>query len=589
MTQDLVFLLNHLWQTSLVAVVAWLACRTMLKPNSPRVRFRVWLAVSLKFLIPFAVFVQAGRWLGIRPLLRPADSQQVFDIVNGGGSGLVTAPFRVSPASQSAIFRHDVLLMTLAIIWAMGAALVSVRWLRAWWPIRQAARTALPGGSFRGVPVLKSRHMREDRLGPGVFGFWRQAILIPDGMETRLTNEQFQAVLSHEWQHAQRRDNLTAAIQMVAEAVFWFYPVIWMVGRMLTQERELACDLAVLEEAPSDDYPEHYAEGILNVCKLYSNSRLNCMVGITGANLRARVESILKNERPRKLGRVKRWALAGALCLAAAGPAVIGFLTASAVFAQDGNSFVGLSTSAQKKFEVATVKLNRSGDDDFRLGPPRQGGITIVNVALRGLIVQSFRTQRNMVFGIPGWAESEKYDVVGKGPDPTAANPEVWEMMRSLLIERFHLKYHMQDREMDVFALTVAPRGPKLILGENGRCAEDIKAGRNCGDVQQQLPFGAAIHNMPIAALISGIGAVRAGRPVIDKTGLTGKYDVSLTWVPNGMKYENLDLENIPPEYRPQDVSLSEALEQQAGLKLIPQRAKVPALVIDSVTRPDPN
>ena len=101
MTREFFFLLNHLWQSTLVAGVAWLACRTLLKEHSPRVRFGVWLAASLKFLIPFAVFVDIGHWLGARPLLTPAQSQQVFDVIAAGSSGLAAAPFRVSPAPQA--------------------------------------------------------------------------------------------------------------------------------------------------------------------------------------------------------------------------------------------------------------------------------------------------------------------------------------------------------------------------------------------------------------------------------------------------------------------------------------------------------
>jgi uncharacterized protein (TIGR03435 family) len=369
---------------------------------------------------------------------------------------------------------------------------------------------------------------------------------------------------------------------MIAEAIFWFYPVVWMVGRRLIEERELACDQAVLEQAGAEDY----AEGILNVCKLYHVSPLSCVAGISGANLKRRVESILRNERPRALNKVRRWALCAALFAVVAGPAIVGLLTSSA-FAQQGNSFLGLATSTDKKFEVATVKLNQSGDERFQLGPPGRGSIRIVNVPLRGIIIQSFRTQRPMVFGIPGWAESERYDIVGKGPDSNATNPEVWEMMRSLLIERFHLKYHIENREMPVYALTVLPGGHKLTLGEAGRCAAEIKEGKNCGDILIP-PFGTAMYNMPIGALITGIGA-RAGRPIIDKTGLTGRYDANVTWLPDGVKLEDLDLQDIPAEYRPKDVSLFDALQQQEGLKLQPDRAAVPVLVVDSVTRPDPN
>ena len=561
MIRETFFLLNHLWQSTLVAGVAWLVCRTVLRAHSPRVRFGVWLAASVKFLIPFAAIVDVGHRLGVRPLLTPAQSQQVFDVIRGGSSGLAAAPFHASAAPQAAIGREDALLAALAAVWMLGAGVVLFRWFKSWWIIRRAARNAVPADSFQGVPVLYSQSMHDERIEPGVFGLWRPSILIPEGMNARLSASQFQAVLAHEWNHVQRRDNLTSAVQMMAEAIFWFYPVVWMVGRKLMEERELACDRAVLEQARAEDY----AEGILNVCKLYCSSPLSCVPGVTGADLRTRVELILRNERPRELGKAGRWALGAALLVAVAGPAAVGFLTAPAAFAQQANSFVGLATSAVKKFEVATVKVNDQSNPAWHLGPPGRGSISILNRPLRGIIVQSFRTQGNMVFGGPDWIQSTNYDIVGKGPDPNMTNPEVWEMMRSLLIERFHLKYHIENRDMPVFALTVLPSGHKLKLGENGRCAEEIKAGKNCGDIIVP-PFGAAMYNMPIGALITSIG-VRAGRPIVDKTGLTGRYDVNVTWLPDGAKLEELNLQNVPAEYRPQDMTVFEALEKQAGMK----------------------
>ena len=343
MTQAL-FLLNHLWQSTLVAAVAWLACRAMLKANSPRVRFGVWLAASVKFLLPFAAFAGVGSWLGARPPLTPAQSQRMFDIVLGGSTGLATAPFHVSRAPQAVIGWETALMVALAAVWGLGATMVLLGWLRSWRTIRRAARNATPLMRFRGVPVLQSLSMRDERIEPGVFGLWRQAILIPEGIETRLSEAQFEAVLAHEWNHVERRDNLTAALQMLTEAIFWFYPVIWMVGRMLMEERELACDQAVLEQALAEDY----AEGILNVCKLYNSSPLRYVAGITSANLKARVELILRNERPCELGTARRWALGAALLVAVTGPPIIGFLTAPAAFAQQANSFVGLATSAEK-------------------------------------------------------------------------------------------------------------------------------------------------------------------------------------------------------------------------------------------------
>ena len=138
-----------------------------------------------------------------------------------------------------------------------------------------------------------------------------------------------------------------------------------------------------------------------------------------------------------------------------------------------------------------------------------------------------------------------------------------------------------------MYALTIARGGHKLTLGESGQCAPAIKEGKACGDILIP-PFGAAMFNMPIGALLNGFTR-RAGRPVVDKTGLTGRYDVNITWLPDGVRLEELDLSGVPAEFRPQDMSMFEALERQAGLKLEPTREPLPVLVIDSVSEPDDN
>jgi len=88
------------------------------------------------------------------------------------------------------------------------------------------------------------------------------------------------------------------------------------------------------------------------------------------------------------------------------------------------------------------------------------------------------------------------------------------------------------------------------------------------------------MYNMPVGALFSGL--VRGtGRPVVDRTGLTGRYDINLSWMPVDMTPQQL--EDVPKDIRPAEMSVFEAVEQQAGLKLEPARAPVPVLVIDSV------
>jgi uncharacterized protein (TIGR03435 family) len=253
-------------------------------------------------------------------------------------------------------------------------------------------------------------------------------------------------------------------------------------------------------------------------------------------------------------------------------------------------SFGGLSTSASKVFDVATVKLSLPEEQGWQLGPPGHGAVSIRNLELHKIIASSFRVQDSMVFG-PEWLNTTRYNIVGKGPDTSAPNPDVWEMMRSLLADRFKLKYHIESREFPVYALTVAKGGPKLKNPEDGRCGADIKVGKTCGDIMFP-PFGVGIYNMQMGALIGGLGRAMQNmklepRPIVDKTGLIGKYDIIITWTPDTMTPEQL--QSIPQDARPPDISLFEAIEKQAGLKLEAQKSPIQVVVVDSIEKPSEN
>ena len=128
------------------------------------------------------------------------------------------------------------------------------------------------------IPVRGSR----SRFEPGVFGILRPVLLLPEGLEDRVSPAQFQAIMAHELCHVERRDNLTAALHMLVQAIFWFHPLVWWIRTRLVEERERACDddvLTVVSDA------RVYAEGILNVCKFYLESPLVCVSGVTGSGL----------------------------------------------------------------------------------------------------------------------------------------------------------------------------------------------------------------------------------------------------------------------------------------------------------------
>jgi hypothetical protein len=120
----------------------------------------------------------------------------------------------------------------------------------------------------------------------------RPVLLLPADIEDHLTRPQIEAIVAHELCHVRRFDNLTAAIHMLVEAIFWFHPLVWWLGARLIDERERACDEHVLRTVGT---PGLYAQGILNVCKRYVQSPLASVSGVGSANVRQRIEAILAN------------------------------------------------------------------------------------------------------------------------------------------------------------------------------------------------------------------------------------------------------------------------------------------------------
>lgn len=130
-------------------------------------------------------------------------------------------------------------------------------------------------------------------------------------------------MIKHELCHWRRRDNLTGAIHMIVTLLFWFHPLVWWIGRRLVIERERACDESVLA---SGNDPVDYAESILEICRFYARSPLVCAAGVAGANLKDRVERIIRNTAVAKVGLLKSLVLAGVAAGAVMIPLAAGLL-----------------------------------------------------------------------------------------------------------------------------------------------------------------------------------------------------------------------------------------------------------------------
>ena len=326
-------LVDHLWQSTIFALVAWVLA-LVLRRNQARTRYRVWLLASVKFLVPFSIFVTAGEQLQLRMGAAAAKPQLSSLLENIAQPFLVTATDSVTkydsslaggPMASTSTAHHfsQWVPLSLISIWVCGALLLLVRWARSWWLLRRVARVATPIRTLSGVPVL----VTPTNIEPGVFGVVRPVLLLPRGITERLSASQLDAILAHELCHVRRRDNLTAAIQMVVEALFWFHPAVWWIRAKLMEERERACDEAVLA---SSREAVVYAEGILNVCKFYVEAPMNCVSGVTGSDLKKRIARIMTEHVTRKLDLSRKLMLTVAAVLAVGLPVTFGFVHAAA-------------------------------------------------------------------------------------------------------------------------------------------------------------------------------------------------------------------------------------------------------------------
>jgi len=579
---DLSPIANHLWQSTLCAAVAWLLTLTLRK-NRASVRYWLWLAASAKFLIPFSMLAAAGSQLGWRAAPAAAQSQVSFVMEDIG------RPFGISaPASQLVPPPAPHLISGVLFgVWLCGFLIVAFSRFRWWRLIRAAIRTATPLDLNLPIRVMSSRV----RLEPGVFGVYKPVLLLPEGITERLTIPQLEAIVAHELCHAGRRDNLTATIQMVAEAIFWFYPLVWWIETRLVEERERACDEEVLRVTGE---PEVYAQGILNVCKFYLESPLVCVSGITGADLKKRIDEIMIHRVAHKLDWTRKLLLIAAAVAALAGPVAIGLMNASPSPAQS-------QPSAALAFDAASVKPSKSGD----LRAPSMilpgGRFIATNNTLRALILNAYGifTSPDLLSGGPAWIDSERFDIDAKaeaGAIPANAPPKMlWEktrlMLRTLLAERFKLSIRRETREMAVYELVVAKNGPKLKKADQD-CDASATACHGFSGGPRQLS-GTAVDMYDLRLTLSGF----SGRPVLDKTGVQGVFDIKLQWNPFADRTQPaqdvqrspqaearepaLDLGSLP--------SLFTALEQQLGLRLELRKGPVETYVIDHVERPSEN
>ena len=250
--------------------------------------------------------------------------------------------------------------------------------------------------------------------------------------------------------------------------------------------------------------------------------------------------------------------------------------------------------SARPAFEVASIKRNVSGDQNSSITQQPGGRVVVTNNTLYNLIRNAYGIQRfELVPGkqVPSWIDSDRWDILAK--EPEGAQQSVTQLrLRSLLEDRFKVVARREKREMPIYELVIVRNdgqlGPKM-KPSGDECERAAKA-RAAGEPPAMPPGGfcgtranngvVSMRGVPLANFVRNMGGM-TGRFVIDKTGLTGPYDLDLQWSPD----PSFAGPAAPPG-QGDGASLFAALQEQLGLRLVATKGPVEVLVLDSAERP---
>ncbi|MGA9625865.1 MAG: TIGR03435 family protein [Bryobacteraceae bacterium] len=278
------------------------------------------------------------------------------------------------------------------------------------------------------------------------------------------------------------------------------------------------------------------------------------------------------------------------------------------------------STPQRAAFEVASIKLNKNCGAGAVLPRISPGGITLPCLSVRILIRLAYsafngadlNARLMQVLNGPGWIDTDRYDISAK-PEAKASAAEMAPMLQTLLEDRFNLKVHKEPRDTPVYELTVAEQNPKLRPSKDGDCIPiDLTnlsgarpkpgdpAPNYCGGGRMRMSgdvMSADWVGITMAELAGRMLPAYVDRPVVDRTGLTGRFNVHLEFVPprpvgpiflNGQEMP-APAPGAEAPAEPSGPSIFTALQKQLGLRLSPGKDPLDVIVVDRVERPSEN
>jgi uncharacterized protein (TIGR03435 family) len=548
--------LNSLWQAVVVAAVAWATLRLTRKINAAT-RYAIWWAVlAVVLALPFAP--GAARWWQARgraaepaAVNRPAPARAAIPS-NEDRPAIVTLTEQRSarwPLWIAGLWAG----LCAYRLWQVGRSYFYLRGVKG---RSRVAPGTVAGGALEAAFRRPRLLLSKDVASPMAVGFLHPAVILPEDLPGELGQVEMEHVLLHEAAHIARRDDWANLLAKLLRGALALHPVAWWVLREIEREREIACDDWVVARVGS---ARPYAESLARMSELRwaRRSRLSPKQGEAlasgifggGSRLGRRIERLLEREREFS-------AEASAVRVAIGGAMLLGCAIAGAI----APNVVALAQE-RPRFEAATVKPGNPDIHGTRTSTP-PGRVVLESITLREAVRMAYQLNEPELFGGPKWVDSEHYDIEGKAEGVVSREQRML-MLQSLLVDRFKLKLHRETREIPLYALTVAKGGPKL--------TPSTPNGGSSSGPRNVTAKGATIE--VFARMLSDV----LMQPVVDRTGLTGNYDVRVDFAP---------MQGPADDTAP---SLFTAIQEQLGLKLESTKGPVEVVVIDSAEKPDAN
>ena len=242
-----------------------------------------------------------------------------------------------------------------------------------------------------------------------------------------------------------------------------------------------------------------------------------------------------------------------------------------------------MPADANPSFEVATIKPSRPGAPGKGLIMRDPRTFVTINYSAADLIVFAYGLHPRQITNAPAWLETELFDIQATPDPPGLPNrKQIETMVQKLLADRFKLTFHRDKKELSVFAITVAKTGSKLTPSTG-----DPKGLPGLGFQGLGRMFAQNANISDFAGLMQ---STVLDRPVVDQTGLEGRYDFQLKWTPDDSQFPGLKGQlPPPPEGADAPPDLFTALQQQLGLKMEATKAEIGVIVIDHVEKPSSN